>query len=190
MASWFAFSWTAVGGVVLSAIGVYLAVLVYTRLGGLRSFSKMSSFDFAMTVAIGSIIASTVLTDNPPLPQALVGLAMIYLLQIGTSALRKRSGTVADLVDNAPLVLMTQDGMVEENLKSAHVTENDVWAKLREANVITVAEVRAVILESTGDISVLHGDPDGPRLEAALLTGVRDADRVDTDDQGNAERYV
>lgn len=30
------------------------AIVLFTRLNGLRSFSKMSSFDFALTIALGS----------------------------------------------------------------------------------------------------------------------------------------
>ena len=37
--------------ILLTGIGIYAALLVPTRLTGLRSFSKMSSFDFAITVA-------------------------------------------------------------------------------------------------------------------------------------------
>ncbi|HIG73339.1 MAG TPA: DUF421 domain-containing protein [Bacteroidetes bacterium] len=190
MASWLVTSWTAIGGVALSALGIYLALVVLTRVSGLRSFSKMSSFDFAMTVAIGSVIASAVLTDSPPLLQAIAALTAIYAIQIGVAAIRKRLGWFEHLVDNDPLVLMTRDGMIRANMRKAQVTENDIWAKLREANVIRIDEVRAVVMESTGDISVLHGPADGEELEACLLTGVRDADRVQTVDRGNAGRYV
>ncbi|MEL6614636.1 MAG: YetF domain-containing protein, partial [Bacteroidota bacterium] len=179
LSDWITTSWTAVGGVVVSAVLIYATLILFTRLAGLRSFSKMSGFDFAMTVAIGSILATSILTDSPPLLQAIVGLGAIYALQIGAAALRKRFGWFSRLIDNEPLILMTRDGMVRANLKKARVTEHDIWAKLREANVLTIAEVRAVVFESTGDISVLHGPADGETLEACLLTGVRDAERVE-----------
>ena len=187
---WLFTTWGAVGDVVLTAIGIYAVLIVYTRLAGLRTFSKMSAFDFAMTVAIGSIVAGSILFDGPSLLRAVVALTVVFGLQIGLAALRQRSQAVSDAVDNEPLVLMTQDGMVRDNLRRAKVTEEDVWAKLREANVIRVSEVRAVVFEATGDISVLHGPADGEALEACLLTGVRDADRVSTVDRGNADRYL
>ena len=50
-----------------------------------------------------------------------------------------------------------KDGKIlHENLKRCNVGENDLMAKLREANVHKISEVQAVIFESTGDISVLH----------------------------------
>jgi len=40
--------------ILVSSCTVYAAILLYTRIVGPRSFSKMSSADFAMTIAVGS----------------------------------------------------------------------------------------------------------------------------------------
>jgi len=62
-------------------------------------------------------------------------------------------------------------------LRAVRMTEDDLYAKLREANVTRWDQVRAVVMESTGDVSVLHADPEAPPLEAGLLHGVRQADQ-------------
>ena len=49
-------------------------------------------------------------------------------------------------------------------------------AKLREANVTRFEQIHAVIAETTGDISVLHGPPD-ETLDTGLLDGVIGAKR-------------
>ena len=190
MTDWFTTTPEALLATVLSALGIYVVLIALIRLVGLRSFSKMSSFDFAMTIAVGSVLASAILSASTPLPQAAIALASLFGIQFGIAWLRKHTVWMEHVVDNEPLVLMTREGMVRENMTRVRVTEHDIWAKLREANVLTVDEVRAVVFESTGDISVLHGDPDGPQLEACLLSGVRDAERIDTVDNDNAERYV
>jgi len=177
MTEWITTSWTAVLMVVLSSIGIYASVILFTRLAGLRSFSKMSGFDFAMTVAIGSVVASSILTKDPPLLQAVVALGTIYALQIGVAQLRKNTQIAERFVDNEPLLLMVGTEMLRDNMRRVRVTENDLWAKLREANVIDLSEVHAVVFETTGDVSVLHGSPDGPDLDMELLTGVRDRER-------------
>ncbi|OZC01706.1 DUF421 domain-containing protein [Rubricoccus marinus] len=177
---WFFTTWDSVGDVALTALGVYAVLVLYTRVSGLRTFSKMSGFDFAMTVAIGSIVAGSILFDGPSLLRAVAALTAVFVIQMAVAALRQRLNWMENLMDNEPIVLMTREGMISENLRRTHVTEADVWAKLREANVTQIAQVRAVVMETTGDISVLHGDPDGPGLEACLLTDVRDADRVAT----------
>ena len=178
LSDWFNISAISILAVLLSAIGVYALVIFLTRLVGLRSFSKMSSFDFVMTVAVGSMVASAVLLKDPPLFRAAFALASIFGLQYGIALLRQRSSRFSGLVDNEPLLLMDGPDVIEENLRKARVTEDDLRAKLREANVLDPSEVRAVVLETTGNISVLHGEAGGTPLNPVLLRGVRSADRL------------
>ena len=161
--------------IVISAVGIYVAVILFTRLAGLRSFSKMSSFDFAMTVAIGSTVASTLAAKKPPLLQGAAALASIYALQMLLAKLR-RFGWVCGLIDNQPVLLMRDGEMIEENMRRAGVTSADILGKLREANVLERSQVRAVVFETTGDISVLHSDDPDVELEMWLLDGVEDGE--------------
>ena len=176
MSGWFAASPSSLLAVVLSTLAVYAVLVALVRVVGLRSFSKMTSIDFAMTITTGAVLASTLLNQSPPLAQGVVALATLFALQAAVSWGRRHG--LSAVVDNDPLVLMAGDRMLRDNLRRARVTENDVWAKLRESNVLDPCEVRAVVLEATGDISVLHGDPDGRDLHPCLLRGVSDADRV------------
>lgn len=156
----------------LNAVGIYAAVILFTRIGGKRSFSKMSSFDFAMTVAIGSILASTILSSSVSLLQGIIGLAAVYVLQISAAFLR-RFKFFSNLIDNEPLLLMDGSTILQHNLKKARVTNDDLRAKLREANVINLSQVRAVVFETTGDISVLHAVDTAKKLEDWLLKDVQ-----------------
>ncbi len=159
--------------VIISSIGIYITLICYTRLAGLRSFSKMSSFDFAVTVAVGSVIATTILTKDPPLFQAIVALGLLYFLRNGVAKLREISPFISNLVDNEPILLMKGPHMIDENLKSTKVTPDDIRAKLREANVTDLSQIKAVVLETTGDVSVLHSKDSSQKLDDDLLCNVR-----------------
>lgn len=176
--SWITTNGTTVVMVVLTALGIYVSLLLFTRLAGLRSFSKMSSFDFAITVGIGTILASTLLNKNPPLLQGMWALGVLYSIKLTVAVLRRRSSAVRKLVDNEPLLLMAGENVLHDNLHKAQITMADLRAKLREANVIHPGQIRAVVMESTGDVSVLHADPDGPDLDLDLLSGVRGAEQL------------
>jgi len=144
-----------------------LAVIVLARVNGLRSFSKMSSFDFALTVATGSILATMMTSAKTPWP-GLVALIVLFAARYVISALRRRWSWAEGLTDNTPLMLYYEGRIYEENLTLSRVTRNDLRAKLREANAISKGCVRAVVLEATGDVSVLHGET----LDPDLLTDV------------------
>ncbi len=130
----------------------------------------MSSFDFAMTVAVGSIIATTVLSQSVSMLQGITGLIAVYLLQIG-AALARRNKKVRRIMDNSPLLLMDGATVLEDNLRKARLTRGDHRLKLREAKVVRLSQVKAVVFETTGDISVLHENGDGD-LDVWLMKDV------------------
>jgi uncharacterized membrane protein YcaP (DUF421 family) len=72
-------------------------------------------------------------------------------------------------MQNTPVILMRNGKIIDDALKETRVARSDLLAKLREANVLNLDEVRAVVLETTGDISVLHGE----HCSEALLEGTK-----------------
>ncbi|QCO54648.1 DUF421 domain-containing protein [Pseudorhodobacter turbinis] len=155
-------------GSLLSTFGLAWIILL-VRIVGLRSFSKMTNFDFVMTVAMGSLLAGASQSETwPGLLQTLTAMGCLFAVQFGVSGLRQRYPGFDDLVQNTPILLMKDGTVLHDALIKTRVSEEDLIAKLREANVLSLSSVRAVVLETTGDISVLHGR----YLEENLLNGV------------------
>lgn len=159
--------------VFVSTLITYGAILLYTRICGLRSFSKMSAPDFAMTVAVGSLFASTISNPKPSLLIGLFALACLFAGQWFLARLRQKSELAASLIDNQPVLLMKDGEFLEQNLESVNVSRADILAKMREANVYQYRHVLAAIFESTGDISILHSEDPSAQLEPKLLETVR-----------------
>ena len=156
-------------GLVLSVMGLAW-VIVLVRITGLRSFSKMTSFDFVTTLAVGSLMSALAQGDTwLQLLQITLAMAALFLAQAVAAKLRNHSDRVERAMQNVP-VLLAHDGVILDNaLRVTRVARSDVIAKLRLANVSRLADVRAVVLETTGDISVLAGDGID---EDEMLTGV------------------
>jgi uncharacterized membrane protein YcaP (DUF421 family) len=157
--------------IIIGTITVYVAVIIFTRVFGLKSFSKMTGFDFVNTVAIGNLIGMTIATSNPKLLLGILLIGLLYLANYLVSLLRFKSKTARKHLDNSPVLIMKDGKILTENIKKVDITENELRGKLREANVIRLDEVKAVILETTGDVSVLHGDKD-KEIEDYLLEDV------------------
>lgn len=156
------------GVTVLSAIGM-VWVIALIRMIGLRTLSKMTNFDFVVTIASGSLLAGAVqATAWTGFAQALLAMAALFFLQYLLARLRRASDRFEDAIQNGPIFLMYDGEFIEEALETSRVARSDVIAKLREANALEMGKVRAVVLETTGDVSVLHGD----RLDDRLVEGI------------------
>lgn len=163
-------------GVILKALisvfAIFVVMIIITRVAGLRTFAKMSSLDFASTIALGTILSTVIMNEGQSLLKGGVAIAAIVAFQFLFSFLIRKADIFSKLFTNSPLLLMKDGQFIEENLSSANVAKSDAIAKLREANVIQLSEVKAMIMESTGDISVLHTDDDVD-LDEILLDNVR-----------------
>lgn len=147
--------WTVVQ-MCLAAVFIYIYIIIITRLAGKRTFAKMTSVDFAITIAMGSILADAVNKPVSSQMPAFISLALLAVLQVVFSKIMVSSDSIEKLTTNTPILLMKDGKIIEKNLNSALVSRADLMGKLREANNLQMAQVKAVIFETTGDVSVLH----------------------------------
>lgn len=172
--AWFLIDWQHVIGIALSVIGFYCCLILFTRMVGLRSFSKLSSYDLAMTVGIGSILASTVLSKSTSLLQGVFAIGMLFMLQALLSIVRRKFKPFKTLIDNQPIILMTKGEYLLDNLKEAKLSTNDIKQILRKNGIKSKSEVFAVIMETTADISVIKTSDISP--DWSLFDDIRDND--------------
>ena len=159
-------------GLLLTAIAVLWTVLL-VRLVGLRAFSKMTASDFVATVATGSLIAQAgTRSQLSEYLQALAAIAGVFLIQWFLAKARQKSDRLEHVLTNEPVLLMDRGEFIEQAMAETRVTRTNLLEKLRSAGVTNISDVRAVVLETTGDISVIRGD----RVDDALLKGVRRID--------------
>lgn len=155
---WISESWPVLWHAIVSAIVLLIVMTGFVRLNGLRSFAKMSSIDFVTTITIGSVINSSIMSDSNSMVKGALIIGVLLGAQTIFSRLKISTDWFADLSENKPIFLMRDGEFLKDNLVKSNVSRSDVIAKLREANALDLDKVHAVILETTGDISVLHGE--------------------------------
>ena len=158
----------------IGCVIIFVVIIALTRIIGLRAFAKFTAYDFAFTVAIGSIISST-LTSSTSYVHGSIAIAGLLFIAFVFSWLQRKFTVLNNLISNTPLLLMDGNEILYENLRYARIEENQLISKLREANVLNYNQVLAVVLESTGDISVLHKSDSNSdeQFDKKLLSGVR-----------------
>ncbi|USA60404.1 DUF421 domain-containing protein [Qipengyuania citrea] len=144
-------------GVALGVIAL-IWVIVLVRTIGLRTFSKMTAFDFVVTLATGSLLASAAtVTEWTALVQALSAIMALLVAQLVLARLRRGSRRFQLLLENDPTMLMYDGKILEGALAETRVSESDILNKIRSAGIADLADVRSMVLESTGDISIISG---------------------------------
>lgn len=120
----------------------------------------MTNIDLVHTVAVGILIASSILFVTPKLIFGVYLIFIFFAFNFVFSILRIKSKLFEKIVSNTPKFLMKDGKIIEENLQKCRVTPNEFRAKLRTSGVINLSQVKAVILETTGDVSVILKNED------------------------------
>lgn len=165
--------------VVVSVPLLYVAVVAFVRVSGKRTTSQMNSFDWIVTVAMGSLLASGMVSRSVPVADAVLAIALLLGLQFLVTKLVRRGGAVASLVRAEPRLLVRDGRFLPEALARERVSEGEVMSAVRGQGVTSLAGVAAVVLETDATLSVIPratGEGPGP---LAVLDGVAGAD-VDT----------
>ena len=159
--------------VVVTTIGIYLAFIALVRITGPRALSSTSSFDFACVVAFGAILGRTVLLTDPTLAIGVVALVSFLALQ-SLLGLGRQNARLYRWLNPSPILLVADGELLSDNMRRAHVVEDEVRQAVRRAGARSLSEIRCVVLERNGALSVVRS------LDAVdpwLLTDVSRATR-------------
>lgn len=160
-------SWEEAAAVVLSAVGMYGALLLLVRLASRRILTALSSYDLAAGIGLGAILGRTILGYTPSLPAGLIGFTTLFLLHAATRACA-RHPALDGLLGSAPVLVMREGVVVPGALRRAQISEDDLRVALRRAGIGSYADVGAAVVERTGTVSVLRRG----QATADVLTGV------------------
>ena len=115
----------------------------------------MNAFDFVVTVALGSTLATVLLSSSVSLARGVLAFAVLIFLQFIITWLSTRSPSFRSLVKAEPTLLVHKGEFLLDAMKRERVTKEEVRAAMRSQGFSAVEEVEAVVLETTSDISVV-----------------------------------
>lgn len=140
-----------------AVIGVlaYAGLILILRVSGKRTLSKMNAFDFVVTVALGSTLATILLSKDVALAEGVLALALLVALQYAITWSSVRVRAVRRIVTGEPALLARHGRLLPEALRRARLTQEEVEAAARGAGFGSLADVEAVVLETDGSFSVI-----------------------------------
>jgi uncharacterized membrane protein YcaP (DUF421 family) len=171
MSDWLVGGTGELAGVAGKAVLMYLTALVGLRLTNRRTLSQWTAIDFAAAVAIGAVVGRTAIASGQ---SYLVGAAALVTLLAAHAvvACARRNRWFARAVDHPVRVLVDHGTLRRDQLRYCALTDGDVLAKLREQGVHDLRELRYVLYETKGELTIVREQgpdtADGALVRAGL----------------------
>jgi uncharacterized membrane protein YcaP (DUF421 family) len=163
-------SWDSLLRTLIVGVLAYVTLIVFLRLSGKRTLSKMNAFDLVVTVALGSTLATVLLTKDVALADGALAFALLVGLQFVVTWSSVRARWVRRFVSSEPSMLAYRGELLHKAMRRERVTEAEVQAAARSAGLGSLSAAEAVVLETDGSFSVVRsgsGD-DHSSLDAML----------------------
>ena len=164
-------SWNSIFRLVATSIIFYPVIIILLRLYGKRSLSKLNMFDFIITVALGSAFASTLFMKDATIIDGAIAFIMLLSLQYLVTWSSFQWKSVDKLVKSEPVLLLQDGKFLKDNMEQERVTEDEIYAEIRQNGLACLSQVYAVVLETNGILSVIQ---QVDNIEQSTLIGVRD----------------
>lgn len=136
-------------------ICAYVLLVGVLRITGKRTLSKMNAFDLVVTVALGSTLATILLSKDVALAEGVTGFLLLAGAQYAVTWTSIRSPRFRRWIKAEPQALLRDGQMLAEPMRAARVTQDEVEAAIRTAGHIDPAQIALVMLETDGSMSVV-----------------------------------
>ena len=162
--------WPELGRTVLIGALAYLTLVLLLRISGKRTLTKLNAFDLVVTVALGSTLASTIMSKSVALAEGATAFLLLIVLQFVITFLSVHYKPFSKLVKAEPQLLLFNGEFLPGAMERERVTRAEVCSAVRSGGSASLSAVHAVVLETDGSLSVISGDG---QTDDSALEGVR-----------------
>ena len=160
-------SWSEILRIVLVGAASYTTLVVILRLSGKRTLGQLNVFDFVVTVALGSTLATIFLSSDVSWAEGATALGLLAGLQLLVAWISSRRPRVRGVFTAEPALLLEGGRIRHDAMRRNRLTESELRQAVRMQGTGDLSQVAAVVLETNGTFSVISSSTygDGSALE-------------------------
>lgn len=155
----FEITWSSFIRIVTVGFLAYIGLVFFLRTSGKRTLTKLNAFDLVVTVALGSTLATVLLSKDVSLLEGMTAFALLIAMQYLMTFLAVRSKGFANFIKSEPKLLYSGGSFLQGAMKKERITENEILQVVRNQGTGSMDKVQAIVLETDGSMSVISGEP-------------------------------
>jgi uncharacterized membrane protein YcaP (DUF421 family) len=149
-------AWDTVARSAGVAVLAYAALTIVLRVSGKRTLAKLNAFDLVVTVAFGSCLATAIVDTSVSAAEAAVAFAVLAVLQAAVAWTSTRWRRARRTITSRPTAVVVDGELQHDVMHRERIAVDDVRTVMRSRGLTDLEEVGAVVLESSGTLSVVE----------------------------------
>ena len=148
-------TWSDMWRVLIITITIYAALILILRGVGKRSLAKLNIFDLVVTVALGSTLATIMLSKDVSFAEGTLAFVVLCGLQWLVAWLSLRAKWFKRLIRSEPRLLFSDGKFLDRAMRDERILRQEVHAEIRNHGFGDCEDIAAVVLETDGSFSVI-----------------------------------
>ena len=144
--------------IITVGILAYVGLIFFLLNSGKRSLTQLNAFDLVVTVALGSVLSTILLNKNVSLLEGLLAFILLILLQFLLTFTSVRWKKFNKIIKSEPSLIYLNGSFLRETMKKERLSESDILQSVRNDGIGDLKEVKAIVLENDGSLSVINGE--------------------------------
>ncbi len=141
---------------IVRGLAVYVVLLLIFRISGKRSLAQITTFDVVLLLIISEAVQQALVDNDNSMTNALYLVLTLLGADVVMSVITLRWRKLDSFVNDVPLVLIENGRVLQEPLKKARVSEDDILERARLLHgVERMEQIKYAVLERGGEISVI-----------------------------------
>lgn len=149
-------------GTIIRVVIVYLIVLIVIRLMGKRQIGQMQPFELVITLIIADLATIPMSERTIPLISGVVPVLTLLLIHFVITFFTTKSLRFRKVVNGKPVIIVSPNGIVYENMKNLNMNIDDLQELIRGANCQNLAEIQYAVVETNGNFTVIKKAENSP----------------------------
>jgi len=146
--------WNFLLEVALRSLVMFLIILTSLRILGKRSITQLSVFELGVIIGLGSAAGDPMFYKDVGLLPGTVVFIMVISLYRFMTFLINRSEKIENLLEGTPVYLLEDGKFLIKNFEKETIARDEFFAMLRQHHITHLGQLKQVILETNGAISL------------------------------------
>lgn len=134
---------------------IYIFLVLGLRLTGKRQLGQMTLYDVILIIVLANAVQNSMVGDDSTLVGGIVAAVTLLIVSRIFSFLLARNSKIESVMVGQPSLIISSGELVKEHMDREGITEEQVYAALREHGITEISEVEMGVLEVDGTISIV-----------------------------------
>lgn len=134
---------------------MFLLIFLGLRVAGKRGVKQLSIFELLIIISLGSAAGDPMIYKEVGILNSTIVFVVVFLVYWLITKLVENSEKMEDILEGEPMYIIRDGKVSKEALNHKVLAGDEFFASLRNHNLSHLGQVKASILETTGEVSIL-----------------------------------